>query len=1056
MNVSSSLRMLDCPETRPNLMESLVTSPELPADDSEPKPLRSESASSGEPQDSATPSPEETTVPSEFDEQADDDLPDWEPLTPELLEDEAIRGDFVLRWVVIGLALLLGVSQIDQTTVLTHIRAGQHLASHGILPSGADPFAGAPEQRTWVHLSWLFDLVTAGIYGIGGGIGLTLAQGLLVGLAFGLLVHAALPHVRTWWTAICAVLAILATQDQFTWGTHLVTLVGVSAMLWCLVRFHLSPGRWLVPAAGAIQLIWTQCDPRAPFGVLLLLAFALGEQLRRNSSRDARRWLWQSAGVAAIAGLIHPFPAQSYLLFAGRYTTVLPAARAIYSPSDIEFQRALPSFARMLWESPGIPLLATVLLVVLMLACLSLNRSSIRWNWGLVAALGIGFGIAAYEDMAVLALVCVAVASINAQEWYVRRFGQQYRVDWREILFSRSGRAATVLSFFLLAWTMTSGILNGPAGRRPGLGFSQSLTGQMADYQQVIEQIPDRRPFHTHPSQGDLLIWAGGQSTVDSRVLAFTSPAGRAIIDDFQTIRAAFRPEQAGSPINFEARERLDHHEFTTVLPRLAGLERAPDYATMLSLLQMPGWQMVALNGSTAAFCRSDTGNAELNAFLAAAAGDLTRAVFDRNEPLPTEARIAPVPPTFYQKWFYLPRPDRSSKTNAAQHAVILASANVPMSVRSRAAMSLSAIRSASETLDRNPQSIEAYRLLATGHRQLRDFEAALVRGEGMQPISGRHDLQILGALRQALVLAPNDASVAYELFEACRQQMRVDLALMALRITLDELAKNGNSSEEQAERVLELREIANDLEAHVAELETNVGKLRESAKQQADGVLAAAAQSRAGGCQLLAIRLLREDPVLLATTPVAQFLLATALLETGDVFEAHQILEPLSRAPDFAQLPGGPGLFALSSSLVGNLPEAINRWQQDVRGGDLKRLESLLLTDPLTAAPPFELSQIPRPLPLTAIWQETVEQYLPSSAGVDAELALCQLEQGSREASIESWNRTLDRSPAGPARILARFYLYCLTDELPDPEPNTDWPPIEFAEPANSKPEAP
>jgi hypothetical protein len=201
---------------------------------------------------------------------------------------------------------------------------------------------------------------------------------------------------------------------------------------------------------------------------------------------------------------------------------------------------------------------------------------------------------------------------------------------------------------------------------------------------------------------------------------------------------------------------------------------------------------------------------------------------------------------------------------------------------------------------------------------------------------------------------------------------------------------------------------------------------------------------------------LLREDPVLLATTPVAQVLLATSLLETGDVFAAHEILEPLSRAPGFAQLPGATSLFALSSSLVGNLPEAVNRWQQDVRGGDVKRLESLLLTDPLTVAPPVELSQIPRPLPLSAIWQETVDQYLPSSAGVAAELALCQLEQGSRDASIESWNRTLDRSPVGPARILARFYLYCLTDELPDPEPTTDWPPIEFAEPADSKSEAP
>lgn len=1056
MTVLAFLRMLERSKSRPNPTESPVTSPELPQDDSEANPVRPESASSDEPQDPITPFADETNVATEPGELSDDDLPEWEPLTPELLEDEAIRGDFVLRWMVIGLALLLGVSQIDQTTVLTHIRAGEHLASHGIVPSGVDPFAVAPDQRTWVQLPWLFDLVTAGIYGIGGGIGLTLAQGLLVGFAFGLIVHAALPHVRTWWTAVCAVLAILATQDQFTWGTHLVTLVGVSATLWCLVRFHLFPGRWLLVAAGAIQLVWTQCDPRAPFGVLLLLAFALGEQFRRNSSRDARGWLWQSVGVAAIAGLIHPFLGRSYLLFAGRYTAVLPTVRAIYSPSDIEFQRTLPSFAGMLWESPGIPLLASILLTVLMLACLSLNRSSIRWTWGLIAALGIGFGIAAYEDMAVLALICVAVASINAQEWYVRRFGQQYRVDWREILFSRSGRAVTVLSCFLLAWTMTSGILNGPAGRRPGLGFSQSLTGQMADYVQVLERIPDRRPFHTHPCQGDLLIWGGGQSTVDSRVLAFISPAGRALVDDFRTIRSAFRPEQAGSPIDFEARERLDHHEFTTALPRLAGLERTPDYATMFSLLQMPGWQMVALNGSTAAFCRSDTGNAELNAFLAEAAGDLTRAVFDRNEPMATELRVAPVAPTFYQKWFYLPRPDRSSKTNAAQHAVIIASANVPMSVRSRAAMSLSAIRSATETLDRNPQSVEAYRLLATGHRQLRDFEASLIRGEGSQPMSGRHDLQILGALRQALVLAPNDASVAYELFEACRQQLRVDLALMALRITLDELGKNDSSSEDQTERLLELQEIAYELEAHVAELEANVGKLRESAKEPAEGLLAAAAQARAGGCQLLAIRLLREDPVLLATTPVAQFLLATMLLETGEVFEAHEILESLARAPEFVQFPGGAGQYALSSSLVGNLSEAISRWQQEVRGSDVKRLESLLLTDPLTVAPPVELSQVPRPLPLTAIWQETVDQYLPSSAGVAAELALCQLERGSRDESIESWNRALERAPAGPARILARFYLYCLTDELPDPEPTTDWPPIEFAEPADAKPEAP
>jgi hypothetical protein len=51
-----------------------------------------------------------------------DDLPEWEPLSPELLEDEAIRGDFVLRWAVVGVAFLLGCAQFSDARPLTHVR----------------------------------------------------------------------------------------------------------------------------------------------------------------------------------------------------------------------------------------------------------------------------------------------------------------------------------------------------------------------------------------------------------------------------------------------------------------------------------------------------------------------------------------------------------------------------------------------------------------------------------------------------------------------------------------------------------------------------------------------------------------------------------------------------------------------------------------------------------------------------------------------------------------------------------------------------------------------
>ncbi|HAW29396.1 MAG TPA: hypothetical protein DCY03_14950, partial [Planctomycetaceae bacterium] len=61
-------------------------------------------------------------------------LPEWEPLTPELVEDEAIRGDFMLRWAAILLACLFAATYISDTETLVHVKTGQYLASHGFWP----------------------------------------------------------------------------------------------------------------------------------------------------------------------------------------------------------------------------------------------------------------------------------------------------------------------------------------------------------------------------------------------------------------------------------------------------------------------------------------------------------------------------------------------------------------------------------------------------------------------------------------------------------------------------------------------------------------------------------------------------------------------------------------------------------------------------------------------------------------------------------------------------------------------------------------------------------
>src|SRR5579863_9193853 len=59
------------------------------------------------------------------------DFDESEPLTPDLVEEEAIRGDFVLRWGVVLLAFLLASTRIGDTdtSVLLHVKTGQFLAS---------------------------------------------------------------------------------------------------------------------------------------------------------------------------------------------------------------------------------------------------------------------------------------------------------------------------------------------------------------------------------------------------------------------------------------------------------------------------------------------------------------------------------------------------------------------------------------------------------------------------------------------------------------------------------------------------------------------------------------------------------------------------------------------------------------------------------------------------------------------------------------------------------------------------------------------------------------
>ena len=158
----------------------MTTSPD-PADDDQLPPNDGTPA-----QDQPSASDPANSASAEQSENPSEGLPEWEPLTPELVEDEAIRGDFVIRWAIVGLALLFGFAPITDTRTLVHLKSGQYMASHGFLPAANDIFSYTASDRRLVNLSWMFDLVAAGIYSFAGGIGLSILQAVLAAVAFGL------------------------------------------------------------------------------------------------------------------------------------------------------------------------------------------------------------------------------------------------------------------------------------------------------------------------------------------------------------------------------------------------------------------------------------------------------------------------------------------------------------------------------------------------------------------------------------------------------------------------------------------------------------------------------------------------------------------------------------------------------------------------------------------------------------------------------------------------------------------------------------------------------
>ncbi|HEX6986851.1 MAG TPA: hypothetical protein VF170_15850, partial [Planctomycetaceae bacterium] len=411
-------------------------------------------------------------------------------------------------------------------------------------------------------------------------------------------------------------------------------------------------------------------------------------------------------------------------------------------------------------------LLAGLLLAVVALVTLLLNRRRLDFGDAALWLGFVGFGVLAGREWPAAAVVFAVLAIQNAESWYRHTFRQSYGVDRGELLFSRGGRAVTVVAFAALAGLWLLGKIVADDGRRPGFGLDGHLAGHVASLEEVLAEPFDRKAFNFHAAQGDVLIWLGYRPFIDHRLEVYAGGSGSeggeaGGDDDLIALHDAARKALRSRPTDIEWgrpdiwKPVLNRFGIVLALPRLTLPN--PDYVSYFDLLRSPDWRLTELGAAAAVFYRVDTGDPKLAEYLVANRGSLAKEAFREPALLPASEAAWPRRRTWTDT---LTRPEPvpnelARAMHCLQHLDLIETQQLRMPPDAVFAFAHLAIRDFYAALAKDPQNAIAYRGLGQVYQLLYTLETQAT-GVAMQ----RRLYQALNAYGQALAVTPDDPRV--------------------------------------------------------------------------------------------------------------------------------------------------------------------------------------------------------------------------------------------------------------------------------------------------------
>ena len=736
-------------------------------------------------------------------------------------------GDAALRWLVVGLAVVLGLCSIVTTEPLVSVRMGEAYASAGTVAI-ENTFSIRAAGERWESAHWLFDTALAALHRLGGWTLISLWVAAMAGKLAYTLQSLRWPHVSTWLPSLLTTLALFAVWPALAPTQLLMSPLLLAAVL--AIDHHLRRNRrgdrWqatLLVMLPVVSVVACQLDDGGLLTVVVAALVALrqarpgtassvapsqtattneaptpDEVTSRPSHNSPTRSPWRDrlaaygAALGCLAAVVvHPFPGLPVRRFVEELTLLSPARATL--PQDFPFAAYLaePIWSLTFWLTPSLPQVAALLLAVAALAALALNRGLLSTD-GVLTLLVLAVAMLDGRFWPAAAVACVVVTGRQLQGWLVARFDPRPSRDARLVRAAVVGRVATAAVLGGLAVAQLQGWLAIADGRRPGLGLAPWTQATIAGAATIAEADgPDRplRPIHLSLRLGDALVWAGERSFVDHRLELFA----RDVRSYLQ-----FRRNLATPAARLAVESRFERDDLNALLIDLSG--DVPDYAGLIRTQRDPTFTLTELMPYAARFTPTwqttvlDPEGRPAYSFPAVAFEDDGDGWAGGTDPQRPTTR--PSAGRWLASGGEVRLPSRLSEQRPAvalarHHDVLLnsldamrASQRVPL----QAALATRQVRLCQSILAERPGEVAAWQLLFNAYQRLRDAERVVdrqrVRSISPAAAGQAGDLRLaesIGTLAQLLRLQPQRRAT-YDALYALYLEIGQDAAALDVR----------------------------------------------------------------------------------------------------------------------------------------------------------------------------------------------------------------------------------------------------------------------------------